>query len=87
MLYALCFVSVPLYYIYKIPIIGHLLRNLFPISMQKKWDWRVLDTFDWYSPKYQSKHRYPEVCAWFKEADLQNIELYEPPVAVGGRKT
>jgi SAM-dependent methyltransferase len=85
-LYCMCFASAPLYYIYKIPVLGHLLRNLVPISMQKRWNWRVLDTFDWYSPKYQSKHRYPEVVRWFREAGLSDMELYEPPVAVRGTK-
>jgi len=85
-LYTLCLLSIPLYYIYKIPIIGHLLRRMLPISMQPKWNWRILNTFDWYSPKYQSKHRYPEVYGWFKQAGLQNIELFEPPVAVRGQK-
>ncbi|MBE0534396.1 MAG: methyltransferase domain-containing protein [Phycisphaerae bacterium] len=85
-LYYLCYVSVPLYYVYKIPVMGHLLRNCIPISMQKKWDWRVLDTFDWYSPAYQSKHRYPEVHRWFLEAGLSEMELFEPPVGMRGRK-
>jgi len=85
-LYTLCLLSIPLYYIYKIPIIGHLLRRLLPISMHKTWSWRILNTFDWYSPKYQSKHRYPEVFNWFKQAGLQNINLFEPPVAVTGQK-
>ena len=85
-LYCLCFGAIPLYYIYRIPVLGHLLRNLIPISMQKKWSWRVLDTFDWYSPRYQSKHRYPEVHAWFKQAGLTDMELFEPPVAIRGRK-
>ena len=86
LLYYLCFLSVPLYFLYRIPVVGHVARVLFPISMRPKWDWRVLDTFDWYSPKYQSKHRYPEVFSWFKEAGLKNIELLEPPVAVRGQK-
>ncbi len=85
-LYSLCYLSVPLYYLYRIPGIGHLLRNLFPISMQKRRTWRVLDTFDWYSPKYQSKHTYPEVFSWFREAGLRQLMLYEPPVAVRGTR-
>jgi SAM-dependent methyltransferase len=47
---------------------------------------RVLNTFDWYSPKYQSKHSYPEVCRWFREADLTEIEPLDYEVSVRGRK-
>src|SRR5439155_12711067 len=39
------------------------------------YDWRALDTFDWYSPQYQFKHSYPEVFAWFSKAGLVNSEL------------
>ena len=85
-LYALCFLAVPLYFLYKIPVLGYLFRNLLPISMQPKWNWRVLDTFDWYSPKYQWKHRYPEVFNWFREAGLRDIETFEPPIGIKGRK-
>jgi SAM-dependent methyltransferase len=48
------------------------------------YDARVLDTFDWYSPKYQSKHSYPEVCRWFREAGLTDIEPLDTEVAVRG---
>ena len=50
------------------------------------YDARVLDTFDWYSPQYQTKHSYPEVCRWFREAGLMNIEPMDAEVAVRGIK-
>jgi SAM-dependent methyltransferase len=49
-------------------------------------DARVLDTFDWYSPEYQSKHSYPEVYGWFRDAGLAEIKLLDPEVAVSGVK-
>jgi SAM-dependent methyltransferase len=49
-------------------------------------DTRVLDTFDWYSPQHQSKHSYPEVYRWFREAGLTDIELLDPEVALRGVK-
>lgn len=52
----------------------------------KSYDWRVLDTFDWYSPVYQSKHSYPEVCEWFREAGLGDIRPLRFEVAVRGMK-
>jgi hypothetical protein len=85
-LYALSYLAVPLYFIYKIPILGHVLRNLFPISMRPEPRWRILDTFDWYSPKYQWKHNYPEVFNWFAMNGLQVTHLGNPPVGVTGRK-
>jgi SAM-dependent methyltransferase len=51
-----------------------------------EFDWRVLDTFDWYSPRYQSKHSYPEVCRWFREAGLTDVEPLDHEVCVRGRK-
>jgi SAM-dependent methyltransferase len=47
---------------------------------------RVLDTFDWYSPEYQSKHSYPEVYRWFREAGLTDVEPLDTEVAVRGLK-
>ncbi len=86
LLYALCYISVPLYYVYKIPLIGLLLRNTCVISMRENWRWRILETFDWYSPKYQWKHRYPEVFEWFKSNGLEVIHMSEPPVGMVGKK-
>ena len=86
MLAALCKLAVPLYYVYKVPLIGPVLGTMFPVSNHPRASWRVLDTFDWYSPKYQSKHTYPEVFAWFKEAGLKELDLLEFPVSVRGRK-
>lgn len=51
-----------------------------------EYDSRVLDTFDWYSPRYQSKHTYPEVSRWFREAGLERVEPLDPETAVRGRK-
>ena len=47
---------------------------------------RVLDTFDWYSPRYQSKHTYPEVCRWFRDEGLVDVRPLDPEVCVRGRK-
>ncbi|MCK5605498.1 class I SAM-dependent methyltransferase [Candidatus Pacearchaeota archaeon] len=85
-LYLLSYLSVPLYYIYKIPLIGHLLRNTLVISMRDNWKWRVLETFDWYGPTYQWKHRYPEVFQWYRSNGLEVIHLSEPPIGIVGRK-
>jgi SAM-dependent methyltransferase/uncharacterized protein YbaR (Trm112 family) len=84
LLYGLCYVAVPFYYLFKLPFFGIILNHLLPMSLHPKWRWRVLDTFDWYSPRYQSKHSYPEVVEWFKQAGLVSIEILPFPVSCRG---
>jgi SAM-dependent methyltransferase/uncharacterized protein YbaR (Trm112 family) len=87
LLYALCWLTVPAYYVYKIPFLGKALFHFLPpLSTEPYWEDRVLDTFDWYSPTYQWKHTYPEVYSWFQEATLTDIHLMRFPVSVWGRK-
>jgi len=57
-----------------------------PINMHPNWRWRVLDTFDCYSPTYQSYHTYPEVFQWFEEAGLEHIQIGEPAVTIRGAR-
>lgn len=83
-LYRLCYLSIPLYYVYKIPLIGNLLRFLVPASRQRDPQERVLDTFDEYSPRYASRHAFPEIYRWFLEAGMRDIYVADPPIhAVG----
>ena len=84
-LYALCHVAIPLYYLYRIPLF-YPLRLITKIAMDPDPEWRVLDTFDWYSPNYQWKHSYAEVREWFEEAGLEEITILPRPVAMRGRK-
>lgn len=86
LLHALCRIAIPMYYIYRIPFIGGPLWILLPMSRHPKAEWRVLDTFDWYSPKYQSLHTYSEVYRWFSSEGLIDIQLMDIPVAVSGVK-
>ncbi|PYM03906.1 MAG: hypothetical protein DMD82_15960 [Candidatus Rokuibacteriota bacterium] len=86
MLYRLMHVAVPLYYVYRMPGLYHLGMAVFPINMDRRWRWRVLDTFDCYAPTYQSYHTYPEVFRWFEEEGLTDIRVNEPAVTVSGRK-
>jgi hypothetical protein len=65
-------------------LIGPLLWVLFPISRHPNPRWRVLDTFDWYSPQYQSLHTFPEVYRWFQSEGLVDIALLDIPVAIAG---
>lgn len=87
LLYYLCAIAVPYYFLYKVPIVGKIVDKFMPpISKEPYWEDRILDTFDWYSAKYQSKHTYPEVYRWFKKAGLSDIELLDVPIAIKGYK-
>jgi SAM-dependent methyltransferase len=84
-LYGLCHLAIPLYYICRIPLF-YPLRLLTKVAMHPEGEWRVLDTFDWYSPRYQWKQTYAQVQSWFEEAGLVEVQLLPRPVAMRGRK-
>lgn len=86
LLHALCAAAIPLYYLHRLPLLGRLTRRWLPTSMHPRAAWRVLDTFDWYSPKYQSMHAPDEVRGWFEGAGLTDVRVLEVPVAVRGRR-
>lgn len=76
--------AVPLYHVHRLPLIGRATTALLPTSLNPDPEWRWLDTFDWYSPRYQWKHSYPEVEGWFREAGLTEIARERFPVSVRG---
>jgi SAM-dependent methyltransferase len=77
-------IAIPLYQVHRTPLIGMVTSIVLPTSMDPNPQWRWLDTFDWYSPKYQWKHAYAEVEGWFREAGLIEIRRGQFPVAVSG---
>ncbi len=88
-------VMVPVFYwldrgLRKVPAMGRpaagLVHHLFPVNRNADPEHRVLDTFDWYSPKYQSKHTYEQVFRWFESCGLKDLCVIEIPIAVRGRK-
>jgi SAM-dependent methyltransferase len=85
-LYRLCQVLASVYPLQRLPVIGRPLTFLLPISHQADPEWRVLDTFDWYAPRYQRKHTEDEVVGWFRELGFESIESLGFPVAVRGRR-
>jgi SAM-dependent methyltransferase len=94
MLHTLCYGVIPLYGVHrvlrKIPVVGRTvsgaLAYAIPMAFHKDPRWRVLDTFDWYSPWYQSKHTYEEVFRWFEDCGLEDLRVILQPVSVSGRK-
>jgi SAM-dependent methyltransferase len=79
-------VAVPAYFVYKVPILGKLLRLVLPISEIPDWRWRWLDTFDWFTPKYQFKFLYPEVFRLFRENHFRDVEIFDGPIRMRGVK-
>jgi len=94
LLYSLCYLAVPLYHVHavlkKAPLVGRrasgALALLLPMSFEPDSQWRWLDTFDWYSPRYQSKHTYEEVFRWFEDCGLEHVHAAEVPVSVRGTR-
>jgi SAM-dependent methyltransferase len=86
LLLSLCRVAVPLYYVHKLPKLGTLSFMMMPTSLDPDPGWRWLDTFDWYSPKYQFKHTQEEVRGWFREAGMTDIKDGPFAVSVFGAK-
>jgi len=73
--------AIPAYYLYRVPLVGLVAMAVFPISMHPDPEWRLLDTFDCYTPKYQSYHTHVEVYRWFRENGLTDIVVLEPAVS------
>src|SRR5207248_3105902 len=94
LLHSLCYGVLPLYRVHqglrKIPLVGRaasaVLRYLIPMSFNQDRRVRVLDTFDWYSPWYQSKHTYEEVFRWLESCGMKDLHVGAVPVSVRARK-
>jgi SAM-dependent methyltransferase len=85
LLYLLCHLAVPLNYLQQIPILGVPFRVI-PVAGDGPWSWVVLGTYDWYSPRYQSKHTFPEIVSWFEEAGLERIRVHDWNICVSGQR-
>jgi 2-polyprenyl-3-methyl-5-hydroxy-6-metoxy-1,4-benzoquinol methylase len=87
--------AVPFFYnlnqgLKRVPLIGPpaagLIHHVFPVNRQKSPEARMLDTFDWYSPKYQSKHTYEQVFKWYAAMGMDDMRVGEISIAVRGHK-
>ncbi|HEX7793037.1 MAG TPA: methyltransferase domain-containing protein [Vicinamibacterales bacterium] len=85
-MWALSAAAVPLYYAYRLPVVGTIANLALPISMERDWHWRWLDTFDWYTPKYQFKYLYPEIFRWYQDAGFHELDIFGDPVRMSGQK-
>jgi SAM-dependent methyltransferase len=82
----LSFLAVPAEPLYRVPVLGKLLGLACPISPHPDWRWRWLDTFDWYTPRYQFKFLYPDVYRWFWSNGFRDVELFDGPIRMRGVK-
>ncbi|MFZ3264136.1 MAG: methyltransferase domain-containing protein [Terriglobales bacterium] len=94
-LHAILKVAVPVLYntelvLRKVPLVGPpvagLMHHVFPVNRRPDPELRMLDTFDWYSPKYQSKHTYEQVFRWYEAMGMEDMRVGEISIAVRGRK-
>jgi SAM-dependent methyltransferase len=88
-------VAVPFFYwldrgLRVVPVIGKpvagVVHLVFPVNRDPDPEVRLLDTLDWYSPKYQSKHTYEQVFRWFESCGMEAVSIGEIPIGVRGRK-
>jgi uncharacterized protein YbaR (Trm112 family)/ubiquinone/menaquinone biosynthesis C-methylase UbiE len=86
LVYYVSTVAIPLYFLHRLPVVGRVSQALLPTNTHPDWRWRWLDTFDWYTPKYQWKHRYPEVLRWFRDAGFSDLYVTDEPICVRGLK-
>lgn len=73
-----------------VPLVGQsvagLVHHVLPVNLSTDPELRVLDTLDWYSPKYQSKHTYEEVFRWFESSGLEQLTVADVSIGVKGSK-
>ena len=73
-----------------VPVIGGtmagLVHHVFPVSLNRNPEIRVLDTLDWYAPRFQSKHTYEQVFGWFESCGLEDLTVADVSIGVKGRK-
>lgn len=62
----------------SIPILNRTLNKVVSFSNHPVWENRVCDTFDWYSPQYQSHHTIAELESWFRGAGFVELKELAP---------
>jgi SAM-dependent methyltransferase len=85
-LYALCHVAIPWYHLRNLPVVGIYTGVLLPVSIHPSREWRVLNTFDWYSPAYQWKHSNDELRHWFEGQGLIDLRALDFPTSMQGTR-
>jgi SAM-dependent methyltransferase len=64
-----------------------LLRRALPVNVHPDREWRILDTFDWYSPRYQDKEcSPPRVVGWCAEGRIRDVRVLSFQTSIRGRR-
>lgn len=85
-LHSMCRVAIPMYYFKKVPVLRSATFVLLPTSRHPDAEWRVLDTYDWYSPTYQWKHSDAEVRSWFESHGFVSLKPLSFPTSIQGTR-
>ena len=78
--------SIPLYYGFRLPWVGSVLRAVCPVSMHAEWRRRWLETFNWYTASYQWYLQPLEVSRWFQSNGFTDVEIGRGSIYVRGKK-
>lgn len=80
----------------RIPLVGSSLKRLvpvanyfgiYPLSDQQLREWALLDTFDWFAPKFDNPQTANTVQEWLQQAGFEKMEVLKAGHLVGrGRK-
>ena len=63
------------------------LRRILPVNTHPDWQWRILDTFDWYSPRYQDKDCSPgRVLGWCIEGGIRDVRAFAFQTSIRGKR-
>ena len=63
------------------------LRRILPVNTHPDRQWRILDTFDWYSPRYQDKNCSPgRVFGWCVEGNIRDVRTLPFPTSIRGKR-
>jgi SAM-dependent methyltransferase len=65
----------------SIPMLNRTGNKVVNFSNHPDWETRVCDTFDWYSPQYQSHHTVAELEQWFRSAGFEDLRELAPSKA------
>ena len=79
-----------------VPLLGRYLKRLIPVadyrgvyhlSEDQLLEWGTLDTFDWFSPRYDQPQTARTLRKWLQQASLQDIEVFKADHLTGrGRR-
>ena len=71
---------------HQLPVVGRVSQILLPTNTTRIGAGGGWTRSTGTRPKYQWKHRYPEVLRWFREAGFSDLYVADEPICVRGLK-